>query len=275
MDNRLKEKTLLVTGASGFIGRHLVQAALQRNLSVIALSKSGVLVSGAKQNIQWSLGDDLDESIVANLSFAIHLAHDFAGEDGARKSILGTLKLAEKINKAGSASQIFVSSYSAGPHAVSRYGKTKTTIERGLRGLSNITIARPGLVIGNGGLFGKISFWCQRSPIIPLPDGGNAPVPVISINRLCAELIDILHNNKLPLEANIFLNEFTSLRELVNREATSAGRKVPMIIPVPSLLLMALLKLAEGIGVDLKISSDSLAGFMQNKYSPHKSTIEE
>ena len=52
-------------------------------------------------------------------------------------------------------------------------------------------IVRPGLVLGEGGIFSRISNFVNKSPIVPLPDGGKGCVSVITIERLCNEIIKL------------------------------------------------------------------------------------
>ena len=268
-------KMILITGASGFIGKHLLLAAQKQKFLCCALSRTGEPLAGAEKSFCWNLGDEIPNEILRDLKFAVHLAHDFSGETGAAVTHSGTVALIKELYKRGVEAQVFVSSLSAGKHAISRYGRVKSAIETEIKDLPNAIIVRPGLVVGNGGIFRNLSFWSTRLPIIPLPGGGQQQVQVISLDRLCNEILNILSQQIRPSEANIFLQESITLRELVTREARLAGKRPPLIVNMPTNVMLACLRAAELVGVDLKITTDNLLGLIQNQSSPYRSTLSD
>jgi uncharacterized protein YbjT (DUF2867 family) len=201
---------------------------------------------------------------VQDVDCAIHLAHDFDGEDGAQRTIDSTLTVVAKLRGAGVRRQLFFSSYSAGEHAVSLYGKTKLAMERAFASQEDIVIARPGLVIGEGGLYGRIREWAQRLPLIPLPDGGLGKVPVIGIRDLCERTLHLVTMTTPPKEENLFEPDLKSLREIVLKAAEEVGRR-PRILPVSSGLLIRVLAIAGRLGVSLPVNADNLLGFLANQ----------
>ncbi|HEX5213179.1 MAG TPA: NAD-dependent epimerase/dehydratase family protein [Pseudolabrys sp.] len=262
---------ILVTGAAGFIGRHLVLAAAAKDYEVVALSRSGGLIDGARQTFQWAFGQPVPAAACVKVGRAIHLAHDFDGEAGSRRTIESTLSAANQLRAGGVLRQLFFSSYSAGEHAASLYGKTKLAIERGFAGQGDVVFVRPGLVVGKQGIYGRIRKWAQTFPIIPLPDGGQGRVPVISIEELCEWTLQLLIDPAPPREANLFEPELTSLRHLVLEAAAQVGRR-PWILPVPSPLLVRAIRFAELLRITLPIKADSLVGFLANQDAQHTPT---
>ena len=264
---------ILVTGATGFIGEHLVLFAADTGHRVTALSRSGGAVAGADACLAWSLGELPDMSASEPIDAAIHLAHDFVSEDGADRTMTGTVGLFEVLARSGVRRQIFISSYSAGPHTASLYGRTKGQIEAVLGGESSALIVRPGLVLGNGGIYGRMASWACRWPIVPLPDGGRGVVPIIEIERLCREIIRLCEAPDPPREFNAFYEDLKPLRDLVLAVARKGGRK-PWILPIPMVLLLPVLRVAEVLGVRLPVSSDSLVGFVSNQRAGHRADLE-
>jgi uncharacterized protein YbjT (DUF2867 family) len=261
----------LVTGATGFIGRHLFCQLEGDGYEVVGLSRSGTVSGGSGTIAAWSLGDPIPYGIVADV--AIHLAHDFRGAEGAARTISGTLRLARELEASGTERQIFVSSYSAGTHASSRYGQTKALLEEQFLEIPGAVIVRPGLVLGDGGLFARIAGFAKRYPIVPLPDGGHGRVPVIEIDLLCEELLKLLASPSPTIESNMFHNHQPTLREIVFYAANELGRK-PIILNVPMQIALPLMKGIEFMGIRLPVSSDSLEGFARNQSAEHKSSIE-
>jgi nucleoside-diphosphate-sugar epimerase len=170
--------------------------------------------------------------------------------------------------------QLFFSSYSAGEHATSIYGQTKYAIERACAPLGSVVIVRPGLVIGPGGIYGRIENWIRHSPIIPLPDGGRGLVPVIDIERLARETRRLVEAPSPAREANLFEPRLSSLRELV-MTAASDVRRPRWVVNIPSRMILASLKIAAWLKIPSPVNRDSLEGFMANQSASHTSSLRD
>lgn len=258
---------ILITGASGFIGSHLVCYAERRGHEVIALARTGK-VAGASTVFRWAFGEPMPEALPGDIHCAVHLAHDFSGPDAAERTVAATLAAIRELRERGIQRQLFYSSYSSGEHAVSRYGKTKYAIERALRDNDDVSVIRPGLVLGAGGIYGRIRKFAQTFPLIPLPGGGKDPVPVIPIDTLCRETLACATAAKCPGEINLFEAKLRTLRQLAEDAAREAGRQ-PRILPVPIALAMTGLKLAELLHLRLPVNSDNLKGLVANRNAAH------
>jgi len=263
---------LLITGGTGFIGSHLILAAAAQNIEVVCLSRSGLRPEGAKSAFKWKLGEQVPEKAYEDVDCVVYLAHDFNSVEGARLTIDSTLSIASQLENAGIKRQLFFSSYSAGKHASSLYGQTKFSLEEALSNHRGLVIIRPGLVLGNGGIYGRICTWARRLPFVPLPDGGEGKVPVIEIEKLCDITIKLALASSPPTEANIFEPELKSLRELVLDAAAEVGRH-PWILPIPATFLIGILKLAGQIHLPIPVNADNLAGFLANQSAQHIPTF--
>lgn len=265
---------LLILGAAGFIGVNLTRMAVACGHEVIAICRSGKVNGYNGLTYSWALGQPVPETALDGVECAIHLAHDFNGEVGAKLTQISTLACIAQLRRVGVKRQLFFSSYSAGPHAISIYGRTKFAIEKELAGTPDVVVVRPGLVLGDGGLYGRIRKWACRSPIIPLPDGGNGRLPVIAVERLCQLTLELAGAKEVPPEANLFEPNLCSLRQLVTDAAAVAG-KHPWILPVPSGLVLATLHLANMLHLPLPVNADNLHGFLANQQAQHASTMQD
>jgi NADH dehydrogenase len=153
------------------------------------------------------------------------------------------------------------------------YGRTKAELERRLTEIPGTVIVRPGLVLGNGGIFGRIAAFSRISPLVPLPDGGHGRVPVIEINRLCDEIIRLVDHPSPPAENNIFHRHLPTLRDLVLKVAAESGRR-PIILNIPVALALPFMRGMERMGLSLPVSADSLEGFVRNQSATHVTTLE-
>jgi nucleoside-diphosphate-sugar epimerase len=265
---------ILVIGAAGFIGSNLTCYAVSQGHGVVALCRSGKVHGFVGDTFKWGLGQPVPLAALDEVDCAVHLAHDFDGDAGARLTQEATLVCVDQIRAAGVSRQLFFSSYSAGEHACSLYGQTKLAIEQGIAGNGDVIIVRPGLVVGNGGIYSKIRTAAMRLPIVPLPDGGSGKVPVIGIEQLCQRVISIAGRQSVLHEINLFDAELVSLRTLVLNAAKQAGRR-PLILPIPGGLLLFGFGLAKLLHIALPINEDNLRGFISNQLALHHATPEE
>ena len=269
MNNSIKR--ILVTGASGFIGRHLCQKLLLLGHELVAINQSGSSVDGAMQTLSWCLGELIPNDLL-ECDVAIHLAHDFSGDVGAELTISGTKELVTHLYAHGTRRQLFITSYSAGEHARSRYGKTKDVLENALRMDKRTIIVRPGLVLGDGGIYGKIVRFVRKSPLVPLPDGGSGYVTIITIERLCDEIARLCTASDPEQFANLFELQEVTLKNLVKKVASEVGRR-PLFVSVPISLALPIIRILESLKIPLPVSSDSLVGFLDNQTAAHVSTL--
>ena len=265
---------LLILGASGFIGSHLVRGAAMLGHEVIALCRAGLVDGFAGRCITWELGRRAILPAGEPVDCAVHLAHDFSGEAGARLTIDGTERCVRELREAGVRRQLYFSSYSAGPHASSIYGRTKYSLEQSLTASGDVTIIRPGLVVGGGGLYGRIEKIARLLPLIPLPDGGEGLVPVIGIDRLCRETIRLAGESTGTAAFNLFEPRLRTLREVVLESARQNGRS-PVILPIPSKAAVGVLTLLEFLRIPLPVKTDNLKGFVANQQAGHTSGLSD
>lgn len=263
---------ILIIGAAGFIGSHLCRYISSQGHDVVALCRSGRVAGFSGQVFKWALGGPVPDDALNRIDCAIHLAHDFDGQEGADLTVASTLACIAQARAAGVPRQIFYSSYSAGEHAKSIYGRSKLAIERSVQEAGDVIILRPGLVLGDGGLYQRIKAVARTVPVIPLPDGGAGIVPVINIERLCVETLHLITDDPIPAYANIFEKQHKSLKSLVLDAAAETGKR-PWILYVPSGLVVAVLRLASKLRLPLPANVDNLEGFLANQNAVHYSTL--
>ena len=85
---------IMVTGATGYIGQHVVRELADRGHSLRVLLRTQQDGFPATVNcIKWKLGEEISPECFNEVNALIHLAHDFSGEAGAQRSMDGTTKL--------------------------------------------------------------------------------------------------------------------------------------------------------------------------------------
>jgi len=268
---------ILITGISGFIGRYVGEYLVGHGHSVYGTSRrpedEKIRSWWVKDVYLFRLGEPFDQGMLAGKDAVIHLAHDFRA--GRREeNVAGTLSIARAAEACGIKQQVFVSSYSARSDAVSEYGQTKFAIEMAIREVNGIVV-RPGLVIGPGGIFGRIVDLVRSMPILPLIGGGRGEVPVIGIQDLARAMSAIIGSrDRKKEEFNLFYREMVSLKDLLEKVKCATSRRTIML-PVPATLVMLILYAAKKMMLQLPVSEDNVKGFMINQKRVYDSNLDE
>lgn len=268
--------TILLTGASGFVGQVVLKTALLRGLkvrpvyrsaAVATMQRGGVLISGHDELTDWSLAlDDVDVVIhAAGRAYVMREESIASLAEYRRVNVEGTLNLARQAAAAGVRRFVFISSIKVNgettvpgrpftaddaPAPNDAYGLSKTEAEVQLEQVARetameVTIIRPPLIYGQGvkGNFASLISLVRRG--IPLPFGS------VKCNRRSLVGLDNLVDLILlcvdhPSAANqTFLvsdGEDLSTSELVTAIGKALGRSV-MLISVPTGLLSFLIDL--------------------------------
>lgn len=259
---------IFIIAISSFLGSRLA-AHLQKRGHFVTGTSRGPAREAAYSSVRYSLGEPFDASMVAGYDAVIHAAHDFSSP---RRTIDGAAILFRDIVELPSPAvrQIFLSSYSARADAVSPYGASKYEIERMFLHRGE-TIVRPGLVIGNGGMFGRNLQSILASPVIPLLDGGHDAVPVIGIGDFEVAM-ERLITERLSGASNLFNPVLPSMRELVVSILQHAGHRA-ILLPVPATLALSAIRAANALGFRLPFDQDNIRSLKSNQRQIHESDL--
>jgi UDP-glucose 4-epimerase len=260
-------KRTLVTGASGFIGRalvddlaaagHPVRAAMRQPADVFPRSVEVVAVSDLTRPVEWrALLKDVDT--VVHLAGIAHADSAIAEEAYDRVNRLATAELAAAAGAVGIRRLLFVSSVRAqsGPTAdhvlteadlprpTDAYGRSKLAAEDAIRA-SNVafTILRPVLIYGPG-VKGNLQRLLRlaRTPW-PLPFGAlGGHRSVLARQNLIAAIHLALQSPAMAGETYLVADPTPlTLGEMVAAMRAGEGRR-PGLLPVPAALVAATLK---------------------------------
>ena len=248
---------IFITGIHGFLGRAMAEHFRARGHEVRGSGRSGAVVL--------RLGEPFNSAVFEGSDVVIHAAHDFT--PGARETNLhGTQAWFEA---AAGARQVLLSSYSARPDATSEYGATKYALEKMFLEAGQ-AVVRPGLVIGEGGLFAKQRAALRRTPIVPLVGGGKSPVAVVSVRHF-VEAMTVLVEKGRGGAFNLFYEPMPSAREFVR--AVKGGRG--WVLPVPLGLALGAARLVEALRLPLPVNSGQVRALAENASSPWRSDLAE
>lgn len=245
---------VVITGATGFIGRALVDHLATGGVPVRALSRSRSLPerAGVTQHA-YDLAGPVPREILADAAVVVHAAWDVSGPaaPAATLNVAAARTLAAACREAG-ARAIFVSSFAAHPGARSHYGRSKLAAETAFD-----TVVKPGLVAGDGGLFARLSGLLATQRIVPLV-GARRAMQLIGVDELIAALAALV-TEPGPGTYWVAHPEPLGMTDLYRQLARAAGGS-PTLMPVPELAVLAGARAAERLGVALPVSSDSVLG---------------
>lgn len=243
----------LVTGGTGFVGSHLVEALRRRGDEVVALVRS--VTKGAaleRQGATLAQGDLHDATATAAALQGVETVYHVAGLTAApnaaafrRVNVEGTARLLEAARAAGVQRFVLVSSLAAaGPSTpgerrrdadptepVTDYGRSKAEAEQVVRaGDVSWTIARPPAVYGPRDVELLKVFKLARFPVVPVFGDGSQQLSLVHATDL-AEAIAAMGNapgavGKVYYPAH---PEVLTSGELVRAIARSMGRTVRLV----------------------------------------------
>jgi len=258
-------KTIVITGANGFIGRFLIEHFKNNGYHVVALIHRAYKAALPDVEYrQFDLDSFAGDVIPMQAEALIHAAYIpyKKGNNSDSRNLKGTQRLLEIAHRKKVKKFIYLSSFSAMEDALSHYGQNKFEIEKLFN--ENIDLVlRPGLVIGNGGLYKNLKSIILKSSIIPLIGGGKQPVQTINILKL-AEVIQAGIENSSCGYYNIAEENAFPIRDLYKKIAVENNRKVHFL-PLPYPIATFMIKAMEFFFKEPPITLENLNGLKQMK----------
>ena len=216
---------VFVTGINGFVARRFARALRDAGHevrgTVRALDRLPTDLAGIEA-VEWRLDRPLPAAAMRGCDVAVHAAYS-PDRNANETNLAGTRTALAAARSAGVGRQVFLSSFSATPDATSTYGRMKHELEQEFGG-EGMSIVRPGLVAGPGGMFAKMVGSVRRLPVVPLPGGGRRPVPLIGSDDLASCLLQIVTADRAPASINLCYAERPPLRELLRTIAHALNK---------------------------------------------------
>ncbi len=250
-------ETIAISGATGFIGSQLCAHFVRQGYGVIGFCRNipEQRLQGVEYRI-FSLENALDENLFNHATIFIHCAY-LKGEEAKTINIEGSKNLLQASSNAGVKKNIFFSSMSAQADALSAYGQQKFLLEKEFYGIDD-AIIRPGLVIGNGGLFLEMVKHIKTKGIVPLIDRGKQPLYTVHIIDLLKATETIITNNLSGI-FTVAEPAPVAYKDFYKELASTLGKKVWMLnISYP--LMESLLSLTKFLGINAGVGKENLLG---------------
>ncbi len=249
-----------VTGAAGFIGRHLVEHLAARGWEVRAFQRATGPAPGPSVTVRrFEMPDALDERDLQGLDVVVHGAVQEYGpghRDADQVNREGTRRLIGLARGQG-VRLVYFSSLSAHPGAESHYGRNKLELEA-LFDPSRDCVLRLGLVLGNGGLFGSMVELIRRSRVVPLAGGGRQPIQTLWMEDLLA-IVERVIERGTSGRFDLATPEIYTMRELYQTVIRGLGLR-RRLVPVPLGLVHVGVTVLETLRVPFGIQRENVLG---------------
>jgi uncharacterized protein YbjT (DUF2867 family) len=240
---------ILITGISGFIGRHLAQALRGEGHTVVGVSRSANVLN----TVQGDFTKDLDPEVWTPRLKDVDIVINAVGilrESGAQTFEAVHSKapqaLFQACVRAGVNRVVQISALGADA-GTSRYFRTKREADDYLAALPiDWTIVQPSLVYGAGGTSAKLFTMFASLPVIGVPGRGDQQVQPIHIDDLSAAVVALCEGTpgrrrKIALVGPAAM-PFRSL--LIQLRKAMGLRKTP-IISIPNTFMRIGARIAE------------------------------
>jgi nucleoside-diphosphate-sugar epimerase len=252
--------TVAITGASGFVGGHLVKHFAGRGWDVVALARRPVAGGERVRWARYDLAAAPPDQLLAGVDALVHAAYvkADASPDAYRLNVDGTAALLRARRAAGVSRAVFFSSLSARPGATSVYARQKLDAEA-LFAAGGDAVIRAGLVLGPGGLAGDTVALMRRVRVVPLIGGGRQPVQPVGVEDLATIVERILTRDDLTGTYVVADPTPTTAAALYRAIARAIGVRV-LFVPVPRWTALLAVRAAGHLHRRLPVSEDNLRG---------------
>ena len=262
---------ILLTGASGFIGRHIHAALETQGHEVVACVRDAnywrrrhpdsdyCIIDFSKMHTpaDWS-------SLLSDVDIVINTVGIIAESKGNTFTALHEQvpkALFQACAECSVRRVIQVSALGADEAATSRYHLSKKAADDYLLTLNlEAIVLQPSLVFGVDGDSSQVFLTQASLPLIPLPGAGNNEVQPIHIDDMVAVVIKLLEAEKIDLQRLALVGpQPLSWRNYLAALRSGSGLTHSCFLPIPMPLMYAIARVAEYIPGETLLNRENLS----------------
>lgn len=268
----MTKKTVLITGAAGFIGRRLASRLADKHTVRCLVRDAARAKALLPAGVELILGDMTDaaslKAAVAGADAVVHLAARKGDEpDIAAVNVGGAHNLVAACRAAGVRRVINVGSQASRLARRGAYGETKAQSDEIFAG-SGLAVSTllPSLVYGpdDPGAFGKIARVTASAPFVPVIGDGSVRFQPVHVDDVCAVIAGCLAEPRtIGKTYAVGGPRSVTLVELIDLIGAAIGKK-PLKVHVPYWAAMAIARVLALFLASPPLSVGNVTGAVQS-----------
>ena len=236
-------QTVLVTGATGFVGRRLTPVLVERGLDVRAMTRRPEQYDGPGTAVGGDVHDPASlDAALKGVDVAVYLVHSLDDDDFERKDAEAAVTFGKAAARAGVQQIVYLGGLGAEDDDLSPHLRSRREVETKLaEGGVPVTVLRAAIVVGAGGISWEITRQLVKNlPAMVVPKWVNTRTQPIAIDDVVRYLDGVIGlEGALGKVLEIGGPEKLTYLEIMQEAAlVMLGRRVPIVtVPVltPSL----------------------------------------
>jgi len=235
----MRQTTVLVTGATGFVGKRLVPRLIEQGLTVRAMTRNPGRYKGGAEGV---VGGDVDDpstlpDALAGIDVAVYLIHALDHPDFERRDAAAARAFGKAAALAGVRQIVYLGGLGADDDTLSPHLRSRREVEHilGEAGVP-VTVLRAAIVVGSGGISWELTRQLVKNlPAMVVPRWVSTRTQPIALDDVVRYIAGVI--NHPDARGRVFeiggAEQLTYLEMLQVAAEISRGSRVPIIrVPV-------------------------------------------